>query len=106
MLSYFSLRSSSSNQFAVCSFDVIQVYLYHFGVLGLLNNQPEKVILAALTTKMHQKGSKFLDELIVAVDIAFPQTFSKAVLENTEWKSLLQDFATTTSLAVDIKVSL
>ena len=82
------------------------MYLYHFGVSGVLSNQPEKVILAALTTEMHKKGSKFLDELVVAADIAFPQSLGKAVLENTKWKSLLQDFGTVTSLIVDEKVRL
>ena len=55
---------------------------------------------------MQEKGSKYLDELIVAVDIAFPQTLTKTVLNNTTWKSLLEVLATVTSLAVDKKVRL
>ena len=55
---------------------------------------------------MHKKGSKILDELIVAVEILFPQTLGSAVLKNSEWISLLQLLATVPSVAVDIRVRL
>ena len=80
--------------------------IYQFAFSGVLGIESKQVILAALTTEMHKKGSKILDELIVAVEILFPQTLGSAVLKNSEWISLLQLLATVPSVAVDIRVRL